>query len=286
MSTVWKGSTAIQLQRVESRWTSQRGWEAVYTYIGEKTLIASAATNSAYVQYATSVDVVPDKNLSELRVTFASADNSQPDQYTEESSIWTFEPLLAEKNIEENPKYVALGDISGEAGFTQRILEAVKTYNEKVATGISAQSSDKDLVFSLGDYITYDNATNANISTTNEALAAELAGLLVRGHTTYRTGKYMLQNVKVVPPNTSLVADHYKTGYQWSTARIIDQINAGTPSVTFSSIIGNLVDTFPNDRWLKEPPTISSTNNGKFEIITRWEQQGQYETPYQLHPYY
>jgi len=286
MTVKWKGSTAIQLQRVESKWTRERGWEAVYVYVGPKALISAAATNSAYVQYSTGIDVVPDKNLSELRVTFANSDNTQPDQYTEESSTWTFEPLLIEKNIEENPKYISLGDISGEAGFVQRILKAVEDYKSKVSTGISAQNSDKDLVFDLADYIIYDNATNSNISTTNEALAEELAGLLVRGHTTYRSGKYALQNIKVVPPNTSLAADHFKTGFQWSTARIIDLIAASPPSVTFSSIIGNLVDVFPNDRWLKEPPVINSTNNGKFEIITRWEQQGQYETPYQLHPYY
>ena len=286
MATVWKGSTAIQLQRVESRWTAQRGWESVYTYLGEKALIAAAATDNAYVQYATDIDVVPNKHLSELRVTFANSDNSQPDQYTEESSIWTFEPSREEKNTEENPKYVSLGDIASRAGLTQRILLAIEEYKKKVATGISIQNSDKDLNFDLDDYITYKNADDSNISTENEALADEMSGLIVRGHTTYRTGKYVLQNVKVVPPNTSLSANHYKTNFQWSTARVIDQLTTSPPSVTTSNIIGNLIDAFPTSRWLKAPPTIYQMNDGKFEIATTWEEQGANEVPYQLHPYY
>lgn len=286
MTARFKGSTAIQLQRVESKWTRERGWEAVYVYVGPKALISAAATNSAYVQYSTGIDVVPDKNLSELRVTFANSDNSQPDQYTEESSLWTFDPMRLEKNTEQNPKYTPLGNIEARPGFSKRILLAVSEYEKEVATGISLQNSSKDTDFDLNNYITYKNADDSEISTTNEALAEEMAGLIVNGHTTYPTGKYILKNVKIVPPNTSLSVNHYKTLYQWSTARVVDLIASSPPSITNSGIIGNLIDVFPNERWLKYPPTIYSMNNGKFEIITEFEQQGQYERPYQMNPWY
>ena len=286
MSARWKGSTAVQLQRVESKWTSQRGWEAVYIYVGPKALISAAATNSAYVQYATSVDVVPDRNLSELRVTFANIDNSQPDQYTEESSLWTFEPMSIEKNTEQNPKYTPLGNISARAGLVKRILLAIKEYENEVATGISLQNSDKDKNFDLNNYITYKNADDSEISASNESLAEEMAGLIVNGHDTYPSGKYILKNVKVVPPNTAMSVNHFKTLFQWGTDRVVNLIASSPPSITNAGIIGNLIDVFPNERWLKLPPTIYSTNNGKFEIITEFQQQGQYELPYQLNPWY
>jgi len=286
MTVRFKGSTAIQLQRVESKWTRERGWEAVYVYVGPKALISAAATNSAYVQYSTGIDVVPDKNLSELRVTFANSDNSQPDQYTEESSLWTFEPMRLEKNTEQNPKYTPLGNISARQGFVKRILLAIAEYEKEVSTGISLQNSDKDKNFDLNNYITYKNADDSEYSAENEALAAEMAGLIVNGHDTYPTGKYILKNVKVVPPNTQLSVNHYKTLFQWSTARVVDLIASSPPSITNAGIIGNLIDVFPNERWLKQPPTIYSTNNGKFEIITEFEQQGQFETPFQLNPWY
>jgi len=297
MTVKWKGTTAIQLQRVESRWTWQRGWETVYIYSGEKSLIAAAATNNAYVQYATAVDVVPDRNTSELRVTFASIDNSQPDQYTEDSNVWTFTPYQIQKNIEEHPRYVGLADFSGEKGFIQRILLAVEQYKNDVATGISAKNTNADRVFYLfnkaADYTTA--VADGYISRLGTAgspqaalnlLAEELADLLVRGHTTYDVTKYTLQNVKVVPPNTNLTVSHLQTGSQWSTARVIDLIASGTPSVTQSSIVGDLIGTFPSDKWLKQAPSIREINNGKFEIITEFLNVGSDELPTQIYPDY
>jgi hypothetical protein len=280
MSVKWKGTKAIQLQRVESRWTWQRGWETVYIYHGEKALIAAAATNTAYVQYATAVDVVPDRNTSELRVTFASIDSSQPDQYTEDSNVWTFTPYQIQKNIEEHPRYVGLADIASEDGYLQRILLAVEDYKTTVATGISAGNTDADKVFALSDYITLKGTA------AQQSLANELAGLVIRGHTTYDVTKYTLQNVKVVPPNTNLTVSHLQTGSQWSTARVIDLIASGTPSVTQSSIVGDLIGTFPTDKWLKQAPSIREINNGKFEIITEFLNVGSDELPTQIYPDY
>ena len=280
MTVKWKGSAAIQLQRVESRWTWQRGWETVYIYHGEKSLIAAAATKTAYVQYATAVDVVPDRNTSELRVTFASVDNSQPDQYTEDSNVWTFTPYQIQKNIEEHPRYVGLADIASEDGYLQRILLAVEDFKTTVATGISAGNTDADKVFALSDYITLKGTA------AQQSLANELAGLVIRGHTTYDVTKYTLQNVKVVPPNTNLTVSHFQTGSQWSTARVIDLIASGTPSVTQSSIVGDLIGTFPSDKWLKQAPSIREINNGKFEIITEFLNVGSDELPTQIYPDY
>ena len=280
MTVKWKGTKAIQLQRVESRWTWQRGWETVYIYHGEKALIAAAGTNTAYVQYATAVDVVPDRNTSELRVTFASIDNSQPDQYTEDSNVWTFTPYQIQKNIEEHPRYVGLADIASEDGYLQRILLAVEDFKTTVATGISAGNTDADKVFALSDYITLKGTA------AQQSLANELAGLVIRGHTTYDVTKYTLQNVKVVPPNTNLTVSHFQTGSQWSTARVIDLIASGTPSVTQSSIVGDLIGTFPGDKWLKQAPSIREINNGKFEIITEFLNVGSDELPTQIYPDY
>ena len=296
MTVRFKGSTAIQLQRVESKWTTQRGWETVYTYQGAKALISAAATNSAYVQYATSVDVVPDRNLSELRVTFANIDNTQPDQYTEDSNVWTFQPYTIQRNMEENPRYVGLADFSGQKGFLQRILLAVEQYKSDVQTGISAANSDKNKVFYLfdteDDYTTAQDGyisrlgSSGSPQATLNSLAEELADLILRGHTTYDVTKYTLQNVKVVPPNTSLTVSHYKTGNQWSTARVIDLIASGTPSVTQSSIIGDMIGTFPADKWLKQAPSIREMNNGKFEIVTEFLNVGTDELPTQIYPNY
>lgn len=296
MTVRFKGSTAIQLQRVESKWTSQRGWEAVYVYVGPKALISAAATNSAYVQYATSVDVVPDRNISELRVTFANIDNSQPDQYTELSNTWTFQPYTIQRNLEEHPRYVGLADYSGEKGFLQRILLAVEQYKSDVQTGISAGNTDKDKVFYLfdtqDDYTTAQDGYIGRLGTAGSpedslnSLAEELADLILRGHSTYDITKYTLRNVRVVPPNTNLTVDHFRTGYQWGTPRIIEQIAAGTPSVTRSSLVGDLLNTFPTDKWLKQAPTINETNSGKFEIVTEWLNVGTDELPTQIYPNY
>lgn len=286
MTAVWKGSTAIRLQRIERNWTRERGWSSVYVYVGEWSLIEAAKTNSLYINYASDIQATQDRNLGELRVTFASTDNSEPDLNVEQSNTWTFQPYTIQRNLEEHPRYVGLADIASEGGFLQRILLAVERYRDKVATGISAGDSDRNLVFSLGDYITYTNAENSNISTANEALAEELADLLVRGHTTYDVTKYTLRNVKVVPPNTNLTVDHYKTGNQWSTGRVVDLILSGPPTVTQSAIIGDVFNTFLNDKWLKQAPSIVERNDGKFEISTEFLNVGSDELPSQIYPNY
>jgi len=132
----------------------------------------------------------------------------------------------------------------------------------------------------LSDYITLKGTA------AQQSLANELAGLVIRGHTTYDVTKYTLQNVKVVPPNTNLTVSHLQTGSQWSTARVIDLIASGTPSVTQSSIVGDLIGTFPTDKWLKQAPSIREINNGKFEIITEFLNVGSDELPTQIYPDY
>ena len=287
MSAIWKGSKGIQLQSIERNWTRERGWSSVYTYNGEWSLIDAAKTNSLYVDYASDIQADRDKNIGQLRVTFSNTDNSQPDLNTEQSNTWTFAPYSIQKNIEEHPKYAGLAEIANEKGYLQRIIAAVEEYKSKVATGISAQTSDKNLVFDLTDYIETDpSGANTNITPANEALAVELAGLLVRGHTTYDVTKYTLRNVKIVPPNTNLTVDHFKTEHQWSTPRVIDMIASGPASVTQSSIIGDVFNTFGNEKWLKQAPSITELNTGKFEIATEFLSIGTDELPTEIYPNY
>jgi|APSaa5957512535_1039671.scaffolds.fasta_scaffold02325_16 hypothetical protein len=286
MTAIFKGSTAIQLQSLERNWTRERGWSSVYTYLGEWSLIDAAKTNTLYTDYASNIQATQDKNLGTLKVTFANTDSSEPDQNTEDSNTWTFQPYTIQRNIEEHPNYVGLADIANENGFLQRILLAVESYKSKVSTGISAGDADKDLVFDLDEYIVYKNADNANITAANEALAEELAGLVIRGHTTYDVTKYTLRNVKVVPANTNLTIDHLKTSNQWSTFRVVDLILSGPPTVTQSSIIGDVFNTFLEDKWLKQAPAIHERTDGKFEITTEFLNIGADELPTQIYPNY
>lgn len=284
MTVKAKGNLGIQLIKVERNWNQTTGWSSIYTYGGSWANIEAAKTNSLFINYATNIEAVKDKNLGELRVTFANLDNAQPDQNIEDSNTWTFQPYTIQRNIHEHPRYVGLADIASEKGFLQRILLAVDTYKDKVATGIAAQTADKDLVFALEDYIEYRNANNSNITAANEALALELAGLLLRGHDTYDVTKYTITNVKVVPPTTNITVDHYKTGHQWSTLRLANLINAGTPSVTQAAIIGDVINTFLTDKWLKQAPRISERTDKKFEIVTEWVNVSDDELPTQIYP--
>lgn len=278
MATVWKGSQAVNLVSIERSWTREKGWSAVYVYDGEWSLIDAARTNSLYINYAADIQVRRDRNKGELRVTFANTDNSEPDLNTEQSNTWIFTPYKVQKNIEEHPNYVGLADISSEEGYLQRILLAVENYKAKVAAGIEAESTDKDLVFSLSDYVTL-KGTSAQ-----QTLAEELADLVLRGHTTYDTTKYSLRNTKVVPPNTNLTVDHIGTESQWDTVQLVNLILSGPPTVTTSSIIGDIIGTFPNDKWLKESPTITELSSGKFEITTEFVNQKADELPTQIYP--
>lgn len=278
MAAIWKGSTAIQLESVERSWTREKGWSSVYIYKGEWSLIDAARSNSLYIDYAADIQVRRDRNLGELRVTFANTDNSEPDLNTEQSNTWTFTPNKIQKNIEEHPNYVGLADISSEEGYLQRVLLSVENYKAKVAAGIEAQDTNKDLVFSLSNYVTLKGTA------AQQTLAGELADLVLRGHTTYDVTKYSLRNVKIVPPNTNLTVDHVGTEKQWTTVQLVNLILSGPPTVTTSSIIGDIIGVFNSDKWLKEAPTINERYDGKFEIVTEWINQKSDELPTEIYP--
>jgi len=278
MTVRWKGNKGIQLRSIDRNWTRERGWVSVYIYTGEWSLIDAAKTNSVYTGYASDIAVTRDSNLGELRVTFSNTDNTEPDLNNEQSNTWTFTPYKVQKNIEEHPNYVGLAEIASEEGYLQRVLLSTENYKTKVAAGIEAQNTDKDLQFDLSDYVTKKGTA------AQQTLADELALLILRGHTTYDVTKYTIRNVKVVPAGTNLTVNHVGTETQWSTAQLVDLILSGPPTVTQSSIIGDMIGVFPADKWLKDAPNITEINNGKFEISNEWVNQKADELPTEIYP--
>lgn len=284
MSLHFKGTTALTVENVRRQWSEANGWESVYTYKGPWSAIDAAALNTAYVGNASRIDVRQEPgNYGVLEVAFASIDNTTASTTTADADTdnWTFQPYKVQRNVWEHDYFDDLDATiaNGSTAIKQRIISAVDAYKAKAQAAMEAGSKFDDS-FDVDAYITLTNPS------TQRTKAIDLAQLLLFNKETYEASKYSLRNSLIVPANSSLFLSHYRTGYQWTTNRLVDLILTQKTDVTKYAICGDLLATFQGTYWLKEAPSINELNGGKFEIVQEFTNYISGELSYLLYPYH
>jgi len=284
MSLHFKGTTALTVENVRRQWSEANGWESVYTYKGPWSAIDAAALNTAYVGNASRIDVRQEPgNYGVLEVAFASIDNTTASTTTADADTdnWTFQPYKVQRNVWEHDYFDDLDATiaNGSTAIKQRIISAVDAYKAKAQAAMEAGSKFDDS-FDVDAYTTLTNPS------TQRTKAIDLAQLLLFNKDTYETSKYSLRNSLIVPANSSLFLSHYRTGYQWTTNRLVDLILTQKTDVTKYAICGDLLATFQGTYWLKEAPSINELNGGKFEIVQEFTNYISGELSYLLYPYH
>lgn len=284
MSLHFKGTTALTVENVRRQWSEANGWESVYTYKGPWSAIDAAALNTAYVGNASRIDVRQEPgNYGVLEVAFASIDNTTASTTTADADTdnWTFQPYKVQRNVWEHDYFDDLDATiaNGSTAIKQRIISAVDAYKAKAQAAMEAGSKFDDS-FDVDAYITLTNPS------TQRTKAIDLAQLLLFNKETYEASKYSLRNSLIVPANSSLFLSHYRTGYQWTTNRLVDLILRQKTDVTKYAICGDLLATFQGTYWLKEAPSINELNGGKFEIVQEFTNYISGELSYLLYPYH
>jgi hypothetical protein len=284
MSLHFKGTTALTVENVRRQWSEANGWESVYTYKGPWSAIDAAALNTAYVGNASRIDVRQEPgNYGVLEVAFASIDNTTASTTTADADTdnWTFQPYKVQRNVWEHDYFDDLDATiaNGSTAIKQRIISAVDAYKAKAQAAMEAGSKFDDS-FDVDAYTTLTNPS------TERTKAIDLAQLLLFNKETYEASKYSLRNSLIVPANSSLFLSHYRTGYQWTTNRLVDLILTQKTDVTKYAICGDLLATFQGTYWLKEAPSINELNGGKFEIVQEFTNYISGELSYLLYPYH
>ena len=284
MSLHFKGTTALTVENIRRQWSEANGWESVYTYKGPWSAIDAAALNTAYVGNASRIDVRQEPgNYGVLEVAFASIDNTTASTTTADADTdnWTFQPYKVQRNVWEHDYFDDLDATiaNGSTAIKQRIISAVDAYKAKAQAAMEAGSKFDDS-FDVDAYTTLTNPS------TQRTKAIDLAQLLLFNKDTYETSKYSLRNSLIVPANSSLFLSHYRTGYQWTTNRLVDLILTQKTDVTKYAICGDLLATFQGTYWLKEAPSINELNGGKFEIVQEFTNYISGELSYLLYPYH
>jgi hypothetical protein len=287
MAARLKGNINVRQIHRESFWDDVTGWTTVVKWQGLWPHIDLAKTNDFYVEGASKVGAVQNGDQAQdgiLTVTFAAisqaeAASSQP-TINEFSNTWTLSAVEEEQNIEQHKNYRKLAAIAAEKGWLQRILVAIQEYKNKVANGIANQTTDKDLVFLLSDYVTMKGTA------AEQTLADEIADLILEGQSTYATDRFALRNVRVVPGNTDITASHANTREMWSNSNVTSLISSGAAGITQSALIGNIANTFAGTYWLKLAPTIDEMTNGRYQIVTEFINHDEDEFSTFIHPKY
>lgn len=284
MSLHFKGTTALTVENIRRQWSEANGWESVYTYKGPWSAIDAAALNTAYVGNASRIDVRQEPgNYGVLEVAFASIDNTTASTTTADADTdnWTFQPYKVQRNVWEHDYFDDLDATiaNGSTAIKQRIISAVDAYKAKAQAAMEAGSKFDDS-FDVDAYTTLTNPS------TQRTKAIDLAQLLLFNKETYEASKYSLRNSLIVPANSSLFLSHYRTGYQWTTNRLVDLILTQKTDVTKYAICGDLLATFQGTYWLKEAPSINELNGGKFEIVQEFTNYISGELSYLLYPYH
>ena len=284
MSLHFKGTTALTVENVRRQWSEANGWESVYTYKGPWSAIDAAALNTAYVGNASRIDVRQEPgNYGVLEVAFASIDNTTASTTTADADTdnWTFQPYKVQRNVWEHDYFDDLDATiaNGSTAIKQRIISAVDAYKAKAQAAMEAGSKFDDS-FDVDAYTTLTNPS------TQRTKAIDLAQLLLFNKETYEASKYSLRNSLIVPANSSLFLSHYRTGYQWTTNRLVDLILTQKTDVAKYAICGDLLATFQGTYWLKEAPSINELNGGKFEIVQEFTNYISGELSYLLYPYH
>jgi len=284
MSLHFKGTTALTVENVRRQWSEANGWESVYTYKGPWSAIDAAALNTAYVGNASRIDVRQEPgDYGVLEVAFASIDNTTASTTTADADAdnWTFQPYKVQRNVWEHDYFDDLDAkvANGTTAIKQRVITAVDAYKAKAQANMEAGSAFNDS-FDIDDYTTLTNPS------TQRTKAIDLAQFLLFNKETYEASKYSLRNSLIVPANSSLFLSHYRTGYQWTTNRLVDLILTQKTDVTKYAICGDLLATFQGTYWLKEAPSINELNGGKFEIVQEFTNYISGELSYLLYPYH
>lgn len=284
MSLHFKGTTALTVENVRRQWSEANGWESVYTYKGPWSAIDAAALNTAYVGNASRIDVRQEPgDYGVLEVAFASIDNTTASTTTADADTdnWTFQPYKVQRNVWEHDYFDDLDAkvANGTTAIKQRVITAVDAYKAKAQANMEAGSAFNDS-FDIDDYTTLTNPS------TQRTKAIDLAQFLLFNKETYEASKYSLRNSLIVPANSSLFLSHYRTGYQWTTNRLVDLILTQKTDVTKYAICGDLLATFQGTYWLKEAPSINELNGGKFEIVQEFTNYISGELSYLLYPYH
>jgi len=284
MSLHFKGTTALTVENVRRQWSEANGWESVYTYKGPWSAIDAAALNTAYVGNASRIDVRQEPgDYGVLEVAFASIDNTTASTTTADADTdnWTFQPYKVQRNVWEHDYFDDLDAkvANGTTAIKQRVITAVDAYKAKAQANMEAGSAFNDS-FDIDAYTTLTNPS------TQRTKAIDLAQFLLFNKETYEASKYSLRNSLIVPANSSLFLSHYRTGYQWTTNRLVDLILTQKTDVTKYAICGDLLATFQGTYWLKEAPSINELNGGKFEIVQEFTNYISGELSYLLYPYH
>ena len=300
MSINFKGTTSLLATvRAEKSFSESNGWESTYTYKGKYADIVAASTSNAYVGNASRISVTQeDGGYGVLEVVFSSISNdiATTPSLEPETDVWTFSPFEVQRNIWEHPYYAALKFVA-DPGHIQKIIASVESYQNEVKTAMEAGDRVKT-VFQVNDRMYGGQAaptdpgingatgTPLTYSPAIQLKTEELANTIAQGTETYATDKYTLRNTRILPANTLLAASTFKTGYQWTTNRVVDLILQQKTSITKYSICGELLNDFAGTYWLKKAPVISELSSGKFEIASEFINMQTDELPTELYPYY
>lgn len=264
-----KGSLGVrQVSYVRDR-DRTNGDTVTIKYRGLLPLIQAAQDNDFYTEGAARSTVTQNGDSEQdaiLTVVFSAASqddaiNEQP-AVNEFSNTWTFAPQREQIDVWTLPKYRDLADI--ESGYLERIQQAVDEYKRQVASGITNQDANKDLVFTLSNFITLKGTAEQIVT------ASELSSLLLAGKVTAERDRAALRNVRVVPGNSSLTADQSWVNYMWTNERLIGLVNSSGSAITQRALIGDLSNSFDGSYWFKTRPEINEMTNNRFEIITEW----------------
>lgn len=289
MSVNFKGDVGVNVENVQRSWSEESGWESVYTYKGPWSAIEAASVNSAYVGNSARVNVRQEAGAyGVLEVVFASIDNTEANTTATEadSDNWTFAPYKVQKNIWEHEYFDDLDDTDQTSAtfkaLKQRVITAVDAYKAAIENA-NAEGTAYTAPIDLDASIDW---TTSGVLTPEQAKAKSLAFFLLAGRETYEASKYSLRNSMVLPANTALAVSHWRTGYQWTTNRLVDLILAQKSSVTKYAICGDLLNTFAGTYWLKEAPVINELAGGKFEVVSEFTNYKNREMPSILYPFY
>lgn len=289
--------------RPEAQWSDKAGYTVTRKWVGPKSAIESFSNgliaDSAGTQFsaggpggdganASAIEYDDTNLIATLTVSWQSREfdkgygpNSGTNKYPtaakyELSSLWTLAGNEVERSILAHPNSKALNSAAGK-GFANRIKQAVEKYESGEDKDGEALADGTD--FALADYI--DSSTWTGLSSSQQALAVNLADDLLDGVEAYPISQYVLQNVKVANRDSPLTVYHADVNKIWTTSQLLtviqgDNNNPLTNNNTTLPLIGNLSTTFANEKWLYKTPTANQMQDGKWQIAREWQQAKDY----------
>lgn len=224
----------------------------VVFYEGTWAGVEAASVDLNYVQGAIDIDIdeAPGDNAM-LAVTFARWETPIPG--TDEnllSSQWSIPETQEQVDIFDHPNSRALE--TAHKGWLRIIEEEVDAYVE---------GDDTDSPFELSEA--------AQLGTPSQnTLAQQLADDLLRGVRHYLIEPYILRNSRIVPPDSSLTANHVDVGKMFTLA----QLQAHVFSTLGEEIPSSLIGALPSDGyWRKRKPSVTQQANGNWQIDQTFE---------------